>query len=262
MQSRVALAAALLLLALPAALGLYADQRGSVQDWIKQFVGRVSAARSLPGDQLLVASAAAGTLAALGGADGSLRWRKVLAEGDAVTALEAAGSTVVTLSGGGRQLLAWSAADGAAQWAADLPAPAAAGSSGGDLAVLLDRDDAVLASYPGGVKVGWRLAGAGAAWRRPPPAALVEQPAAGLRRRSLWTTESRCGPPSWLAPPRGCTLAQTAARGRPRCRGACWPAAVPPGCAAAGGAGTSGACAPRPSAAAPCPPPAAGPRWP
>lgn len=155
MRPRAALAAGLLLLALPAALGLYADQRGSVQDWLKQHVGRVSAARLAPGPRpaLLVASAAAGTLAALDAADGSLRWRKVLAEGDAVTALEVAGSTVVSLLGGGRQLLAWDAASGAALWAADLPAPAA--GQGGDLAVLSNGEDAVLASYEGGVKVRW-----------------------------------------------------------------------------------------------------------
>lgn len=123
---------------------LYADQAGRY-DWLQQHVGRVSAARlaSGPRPALLVASSAAGTLAALDPTDGSLRWRKVLAEGDAITVLEVADSRAFTLSGAGRQLLAWDVKSGAALWAADV--------AGAHLAVM---KEAVLVSFAGGVKVG------------------------------------------------------------------------------------------------------------
>lgn len=123
------------------------DQAGQY-DWLKQHVGRVSAAVLAGGSQPAVyaASADAGTLAALAPADGRLLWRRVLAEGDAVTRLEVAGQQLVTLSAGGTQLLAWDAHTGAAAWAVDLAPEAAA-----DLAEL--GRDAVAVSVGSSVKV-------------------------------------------------------------------------------------------------------------
>lgn len=149
-QALLLLALASTLLLQPAA-AIYADQAGQY-DWLQQHVGAVSLARFAAGGgsggSLVVASAASGTLASLAPADGSIRWRRVLSDGDAVTALLVAVDHVLTLSDAGRKLQAWDLASGAALWAADLPA----GSSGGDLAVLRDAD-VVLASLPGTVKV-------------------------------------------------------------------------------------------------------------
>ncbi len=124
------------------------DQAGQY-DWLQQHVGRVSAAVLGGGSNpaVYVASADAGTLAALAPGDGHLLWRRVLAEGDAVTLLVAADRQVVTLSAGGSQLMAWDALTGAAAWAADLAPEAAA------VLALLGRD-AVAVSVGGSVKVG------------------------------------------------------------------------------------------------------------
>lgn len=116
------------------AQAIYADQAGQY-DWLQQHVGRVSLAAfaAKPRARLFVASRA-GAVAALSLKDGSLLWRRVLAENDEAVALQAAGTRVFTLSGGGTQLTAWDASSGAAMWAATL-----AGSlelAGGDAAAL------------------------------------------------------------------------------------------------------------------------------
>ncbi|PRW59755.1 ER membrane complex subunit 1 [Chlorella sorokiniana] len=124
---------------------IFQDQAGQY-DWLKQHVGRVSAAVLTGGPQpaIYAASADAGTLAALAPADGHLLWRRVLAAGDAVTRLVATSRQVITLSAGGSQLMAWDALTGAAAWAADLAVAAA------DLAVL--GRDAVAVSVGSSVK--------------------------------------------------------------------------------------------------------------
>lgn len=125
-----ALALLLLLLCVRPSAAIYQDQAGQY-DWLQQHIGRVSKAAlgGGPLPTLFAASATASTLAALSPKDGRLLWRKVLAEGDAVEQLVAGSSAVVSLSGGGRQLLAFDADSGAARWAADL-------SAGADLALL------------------------------------------------------------------------------------------------------------------------------
>lgn len=122
----------LLLVACGPAAAIFQDQAGQY-DWLKQHVGRVSTAVLTSGPQpaIYAASADAGTLAALAPADGHLLWRRVLAEGDAVTRLVVARKQVLTLSAGGTQLMAWDAATGAAAWVADLAREAAT-----DVAVL------------------------------------------------------------------------------------------------------------------------------
>ncbi|KAL4458516.1 hypothetical protein ABPG75_013381 [Micractinium tetrahymenae] len=136
-----AITLALLLLAAWASPGqaIYADQAGQ-HDWLQQHVGRVSLAAfaAKPRARLFVASRA-GAVAALSLKDGSLLWRRVLGEGDAATALQAAGARVLTLSGGGAQLTAWDAATGAAVWAANLAGSSdLAGPDAAALAVVAD----------------------------------------------------------------------------------------------------------------------------
>lgn len=127
------------------------DQAGQY-DWLKQHVGRVSTAVLTSGPQpaIYAASADAGTLAALAPADGHLLWRRVLAEGDAVTRLVVARKQVLTLSAGGTQLMAWDAATGAAAWVADLAREAAT-----DVAVL--GRDVVAVSVGSTIKVSKRV---------------------------------------------------------------------------------------------------------
>jgi outer membrane protein assembly factor BamB len=143
-----ALAPLLLLIAAFAgpAAAIYEDQAGQY-DWIKQHVGRVKLAQltTKPRPRLYVASEA-GALAALSPADGSLLWRKVLAPGDGFTHLLTLGDRLVTVSGNGRQLLAWDAESGAAAWSAALE-----GQSAADLTAVGSK--AVAVAVGGAVKV-------------------------------------------------------------------------------------------------------------
>ncbi|KAL4426508.1 hypothetical protein ABPG77_008366 [Micractinium sp. CCAP 211/92] len=121
------------------AQAIYADQAGQY-DWLQQHVGRVSLAAfaAKPRARLFVASRA-GAVAALFLKDGSLLWRRVLAENDEAVALQAAGTRVFTLSGGGTQLTAWDASSGAAMWAATLAdSLELAGGDAAALAVVAD----------------------------------------------------------------------------------------------------------------------------
>lgn len=123
MRSATAVVAALLLLcvSLPAHVSaIYQDQAGQY-DWMQQYVGRIKLAQlvSQPRARLYVASEL-GAVAALSPADGKLLWRRVLAEGDAFTHMAVLGRHMITLSGGGSQLMAWDAETGAAAWTAAL----------------------------------------------------------------------------------------------------------------------------------------------
>lgn len=148
------------------------DQAGQY-DWLKQHVGRVSTAVLTGGPQAAIyaASADAGTLAALAPADGRLLWRRVLAEGDAVTRLVAARKQVLTLSAGGTQLTAWDAATGAAAWVADLTREAAT-----DVAVL--GRDVVAVSVGSTIKVSKRV--------------LLDQLSNGMPRGQGWLLRVVC----------------------------------------------------------------------
>lgn len=151
MKATVVLAALVLLCACPGAvLAILEDQAGQY-DWLQQYVGRVKLAQlaTTPRPRLYVASEA-GALAALSPTDGSLLWRKVLAEGDTFTHLLVLGTRVVTLSDGGRQLLAWDAATGGAVWAATV-ATGAELAGGVDLAAVGSK--AVAVAVGGTVKV-------------------------------------------------------------------------------------------------------------
>ena len=143
----MAIGAVLLLCTCPLAVrAIYEDQAGQY-DWLKQHVGRVKLAQlvSRPRARLYVASEA-GALAAVAPANGRLLWRKVLAEGDTISHLQVAGSQVLTLSDGGRQLRAWDADTGAALWAvAAGSSEEVAGSAGNDLAVVPKGDAVVVA---------------------------------------------------------------------------------------------------------------------
>lgn len=140
----LAIGAALLVCACPA-LAIYEDQAGQY-DWLKQHVGRVTLAKlvSKPRPRLFVASEA-GAVAEVSTRDGSLLWRRVLAEGESISHLHVASGRVITLSGAGSQLLAWDAESGAAVWAA---APAgsedASAIAGGIDAAVADGGDTVV----------------------------------------------------------------------------------------------------------------------
>lgn len=103
------------------ATAIFADQAGQY-DWLQQHVGRVNLAAlaAKPRPRLFVASQAAGTVAALSPKDGSLLWRRVLAEGDSASRLQPAHAVLLTLTDGGKQLTAWDAGSGAAAWAATV----------------------------------------------------------------------------------------------------------------------------------------------
>lgn len=162
-------ALALLLVAWPApAAAIYADQADQ-HDWLQQHVGQVRLATftAKPRTRLYVGTAA-GALAALSPKDGSLLWRRVLAEGDEVTALAAEGTRLLTLTDGGKQAMAWDAATGAAVWAP--PALASANLPGGaDAAAIAilgrDKHAVGVVAAAGTAKVRARGSGGGA----PPP---------------------------------------------------------------------------------------------
>lgn len=159
MSARCAAAITLAALLLAAWAGpaqaIYADQAGQ-HDWLQQHVGRVSLAAfaTKPRARLFVASRA-GAVAALSLKDGSLLWRRVLAEEDEAVALQAAGTRVLTLSGGGTQLTAWDAGSGAAVWAATLAGSSdLAGPDAAALAAVADGKRSIaVAAAAGSAKV-------------------------------------------------------------------------------------------------------------
>ena len=86
-------------------------------------------------------------MAALNPKDGSLAWRRVLGEGDAVSHLEvdaggagaSGASRVLTLSGGGRSLRAFDGESGRMLWQAALQGHAGCGQAGGACDLTLNR---------------------------------------------------------------------------------------------------------------------------
>lgn len=152
----ITLAALLLAACVGPSQAIYADQAGQ-NDWLQQHVGRVSLAAfaAKPRARLFVASRA-GAVAALSLKDGSLLWRRVLAEDDEAVALQASGTRVLTLSSGGSQLTAWDAGSGAAMWGATVASSSElAGPDAAALTVAADGKRSVAVAVAAGSAKGF-----------------------------------------------------------------------------------------------------------
>eukprot|EP00208_Stichococcus_sp_RCC1054_P002971 CAMPEP_0206145046 /NCGR_PEP_ID=MMETSP1473-20131121/26196_1 /ASSEMBLY_ACC=CAM_ASM_001109 /TAXON_ID=1461547 /ORGANISM="Stichococcus sp, Strain RCC1054" /LENGTH=529 /DNA_ID=CAMNT_0053541101 /DNA_START=227 /DNA_END=1812 /DNA_ORIENTATION=+ len=119
----------------PAAAIIKQTQLGEA-DWISQHVGKVARAEFAAGGRPRVyAATESNVVACLNLRDGSIVWRQILnAVTDAVEHLmlvDLPTPAVITLSGGGTNLRAWSMADGALLWEHVLPTGGATGSTGG-----------------------------------------------------------------------------------------------------------------------------------
>ncbi len=92
--------------------------------WHQQFVGKVLQARTdnRPRSRIYVATEK-NVVAALSPKDGSIAWRKVFGQGDAISHLEVDSGRVFTLSGRGTMLRAFEADSGQMLWAAPLGGP-------------------------------------------------------------------------------------------------------------------------------------------
>lgn len=168
-RQQPAAAAALLLLAAAACLApvsaIFEDQAGTY-DWYKQYVGRPRDVAFLPGREQLYLASQQNLLASLGGATGSVAWRRKYTQQDALDALVLVPKPplVAAASNGGKYVRAWDAAEGGFRWEAlvfEGPPAAAAGGGGGSSAVGLAAVErggqaAVAVAAGGTVKVRWR----------------------------------------------------------------------------------------------------------
>lgn len=176
----ITLAALLLAACVGPSQAVYADQAGQ-NDWLQQHVGRVSLAAfaAKPRARLFVASRA-GAVAALSLEDGSLLWRRVLAEDDEAVALQASGTRVLTLSSGGSQLTAWDAGSGAAMWGATVASSSElAGPDAAALTVAADGKRSVAVAVAAGSAKVRRGRWVATSCRRPGPAPRTATPGAG-----------------------------------------------------------------------------------
>jgi outer membrane protein assembly factor BamB len=102
------------------ALAIHKDQAGKY-DWLKQHVGVIEHVQVGADPQALIyVASTTNVLAALRPADGSLLWRKVFDEKDAINAMEIASGVLVTLSSDSR-IRAFGGDQGHLLWEVALP---------------------------------------------------------------------------------------------------------------------------------------------
>ena len=98
--------------------GLYEEQAG-LYDWHRENVGKITHAEfALRNKPRVFVGTEAGVVGSLNLKDGTLAWRQVLADPEGVDAfvILQKPAAVVTLTGNGSSLRAWSAADGGLLW--------------------------------------------------------------------------------------------------------------------------------------------------
>ena len=130
----------LLVLCTVASVHCLLQEQAERYTWHQQFVGKVLQARTdnRPRSRVYVATEK-NVVAALSPKDGSIAWRKVFGEGDAISHLEVDSGRVFTLSGLGTMLRAFEADSGQMLWAAPLGGPPVAQGGyppAGDLVLL------------------------------------------------------------------------------------------------------------------------------